>query len=70
MVDQCSTPKNNIVFLKVHKAASSTVQNILMRYGAERNLKFVLPKRGNYFKYLKPFQVFNMYVLISNHLVY
>ncbi|KAI8489406.1 Galactose-3-O-sulfotransferase [Branchiostoma belcheri] len=36
-------PKSNIVFLKTHKTASSTVQNILMRYGLARNLTFVLP---------------------------
>ena len=34
----------NVAFLKVHKAASSTVQNILLRYGWKRNLTFVLPK--------------------------
>ena len=27
------TNKNKVVFLKTHKTASSTVQNILMRYG-------------------------------------
>ncbi|XP_019633879.1 PREDICTED: galactosylceramide sulfotransferase-like [Branchiostoma belcheri] len=36
-------PKSNVVFLKTHKTASSTVQNILMRYGLARNLTFVLP---------------------------
>ena len=35
---------HNVAFLKVHKAASSTVQNILLRYGWKRNLTFVLPK--------------------------
>lgn len=41
-------PKKNIMFLKTHKCASSTVQNILMRYGDARNLTFVLPADGNY----------------------
>ncbi|XP_069128511.1 galactose-3-O-sulfotransferase 2-like [Argopecten irradians] len=34
----------HLVFLKVHKAASSTVQNIFLRFGAIRDLVFILPK--------------------------
>ncbi|KAL1474498.1 hypothetical protein MTO96_037929, partial [Rhipicephalus appendiculatus] len=37
-------PRKNIVFLKTHKCASSTVMNILLRYGTEHGLNFVLPK--------------------------
>ncbi|XP_071146029.1 galactose-3-O-sulfotransferase 2-like [Mytilus edulis] len=33
----------HIAFLKVHKAASTTIQNILFRFGTERNLTFVMP---------------------------
>ncbi|XP_014248540.1 galactosylceramide sulfotransferase-like [Cimex lectularius] len=40
--------RQNIFFLKAHKCASSTLQNILMRYGFSRNLDFVLPAVGNY----------------------
>ncbi|XP_037630151.1 galactose-3-O-sulfotransferase 2 isoform X2 [Sebastes umbrosus] len=36
-------PKSHIVFLKTHKTASSTVLNILYRYGESRNLTFALP---------------------------
>lgn len=36
-------PKNHIVFLKTHKTASSTILNILYRYGDTRNLTFALP---------------------------
>ncbi|XP_076833316.1 galactose-3-O-sulfotransferase 2 isoform X2 [Brachyhypopomus gauderio] len=36
-------PKNHIVFLKTHKTASSTILNILFRYGDSRNLTFALP---------------------------
>ncbi|XP_078582390.1 galactose-3-O-sulfotransferase 2-like [Branchiostoma floridae x Branchiostoma japonicum] len=35
--------KTNLVFLKTHKTASSTVQNIIMRFGSARNLTFALP---------------------------
>ena len=34
--------KHHIAFLKVHKTGSSSVQNIFLRFGNERNLTFVL----------------------------
>ena len=40
--------KRHIAFLKVHKAASSTVQNILYRFGSQRNVSFVLPYNSHY----------------------
>lgn len=36
-------PKNHVVFLKTHKTASSTILNILYRYGDTHNLTFALP---------------------------
>ncbi|XP_034024767.1 uncharacterized protein gal3st2 [Thalassophryne amazonica] len=36
-------PKSHILFLKTHKTASSTILNILYRYGESRNLTFALP---------------------------
>lgn len=36
-------PHTHIMFLKTHKTASSTVLNILYRFGEERNLRFALP---------------------------
>ncbi|XP_070762031.1 uncharacterized protein [Enoplosus armatus] len=36
-------PKSHIFFLKTHKTASSTILNILYRYGESRNLTFALP---------------------------
>ncbi|KAG7218306.1 hypothetical protein INR49_010002 [Caranx melampygus] len=44
-------PKSHIVFLKTHKTASSTILNILYRYGESRNLTFALPvnKRSQLF---------------------
>ena len=41
------TKKKNIVFLKTHKTGSSTVTNILNRYGEAHELNFVLPKVGS-----------------------
>ncbi|XP_061639068.1 galactose-3-O-sulfotransferase 2 [Phyllopteryx taeniolatus] len=37
-------PSSHIVFLKTHKTASSTILNILYRYGESRNLTFALPR--------------------------
>ncbi|XP_042911638.1 galactosylceramide sulfotransferase [Parasteatoda tepidariorum] len=48
-------PKTNIVFLKTHKCAGSSIQNILMRYGYTNNLNFVLPRSGNYLGHPVPF---------------
>ena len=41
-------PRNNIVLLKTHKTGSSTIQNILYRYGDARGLSFVLPASDVY----------------------
>ncbi|KFQ37060.1 Galactose-3-O-sulfotransferase 2, partial [Mesitornis unicolor] len=49
-------PKTDIVFLKVHKSASSTVMNILFRFGETHNLTFAFPiGGGNQLFYPRPF---------------
>ncbi|XP_077867521.1 galactosylceramide sulfotransferase-like isoform X2 [Saccoglossus kowalevskii] len=53
---QCTTEVQNITFLKIHKTGSSTIQNILMRFGSRNNLKFVLPPRGHHLGYPNYFQ--------------
>lgn len=49
-------PKTNVVFMKTHKCASSTIQNIFMRYGDLHNLTFVLPASRNYLGHPAPFK--------------
>ncbi|XP_025105689.1 galactosylceramide sulfotransferase-like [Pomacea canaliculata] len=39
------TPRQHVVFWKIHKTGSSTVANILQRYGYIRHLNFVLPRK-------------------------
>ncbi|NXS14125.1 G3ST2 sulfotransferase, partial [Neodrepanis coruscans] len=39
-------PQTDLVFLKVHKSASSTVMNILFRFGETHNLTFAFPAGG------------------------
>ena len=48
-------PQHRVAFLKTHKAASSSVQNILMRYSREHGLNLVLPSAGNYLGRYVPF---------------
>ncbi|XP_051900499.1 galactose-3-O-sulfotransferase 2-like [Pristis pectinata] len=42
-LDPSCKPRRHVVFLKTHKTASSTILNILYRYGEARNLTFALP---------------------------
>lgn len=41
------TKTKHIAFLKVHKAGSTTIQNILFRFRLKNNLNIVLPTSGN-----------------------
>ena len=38
--------RSHIVYIKTHKAASSTIQSMLMRYGMRNNLTFAIPPRN------------------------
>ena len=40
-------PRKKVAFLKTHKCASTSIQNILLRFGRKNNLNFVLPFKGN-----------------------
>nr|XP_054775088.1 uncharacterized protein LOC129283277 [Lytechinus pictus] len=70
-------PKNNIVMVKTHKCSSSTMQNILFRWGENHNLSFALPRTGVYLGSPSPFsKIYVMesnngqYNIIANHMVY
>uniref|UniRef100_UPI003AAAED5E galactosylceramide sulfotransferase n=1 Tax=Centroberyx gerrardi TaxID=166262 RepID=UPI003AAAED5E len=52
--EECS-PKVNIMFMKTHKTASSTILNILFRFGEKHKLKFAFPDGRNDFFYPSPF---------------
>ncbi|XP_067657619.1 galactose-3-O-sulfotransferase 2-like [Haliotis asinina] len=63
----------HVFFLKVHKAASSTVLNILYRFGYARSKNFVLPRKGNYIELVDhnniiPIPSRNSYDILCNHL--
>ncbi|XP_075924706.1 galactose-3-O-sulfotransferase 2-like [Petromyzon marinus] len=45
----------DVVFLKTHKTASSTFQNILFRFGEKNNLTFAFPIQGHQFYYPQDF---------------
>ena len=44
----CSSEVKKVGFMKTHKTASSTVQNILFRYGMNSGWNFVLPAHGSH----------------------
>ena len=74
------TEIQHIAFLKVHKAASSTVQNILYRFGLKRKLSIVLPigshyiskkKEKNYHQVLPPYDnITGKHDILCNHAVF
>ena len=55
------TKETNIVFLKTHKTASSTIQNIFFRYGIANNLWFGMPVKGNTHLLGKSFSFFRFF---------
>jgi hypothetical protein len=57
--DKCSAKVTKIGFLKTHKCASSSLQNILIRFAISNKLNVVLPKKGAYFNELDPDVKFN-----------
>lgn len=69
-------PKVNLMFLKTHKTASSTILNILLRYGEKKRLKFALPNGRNDFSYpstftrmkVKDYRPGACYNIICNHM--
>lgn len=50
------TPQEHIMFLKTHKCASTTLQNLFFRYGVLRSLVIALPDSANYFGHPELFQ--------------
>uniref|UniRef100_T1JN76 Galactose-3-O-sulfotransferase n=1 Tax=Strigamia maritima TaxID=126957 RepID=T1JN76_STRMM len=52
---QCK-PRNSIIFLKTHKTAGSSIQNILMRYAENHGLLIALPFSLNYLGHPSPFK--------------
>lgn len=79
---KCSK-KTNVAFLKVHKAGSTTVMNIFIRFALRNDLNLVLPRRNNgsgfnYLGYGKTIDRSNIiplpgnetYNILCNHVVY
>ncbi|KAL4225543.1 galactose-3-O-sulfotransferase 1 [Mactra antiquata] len=63
----------HIAFLKVHKAGSTTMQNMFFRFGLKYNLTFVLPGKGNYFlrtSQALPVRDGNHFDILACHSVY
>ena len=63
---------HHIGFLKVHKAGSTTMQNMFFRFGMKRNLTFAIPRSGNYFSFhgSVPVKAGGHYDILAVHSVY
>ena len=65
---QCQE-RRKIIFAKTHKTGSTTLQNILFRFGQENSLLFVLPKSGTHYFNLKSHfrkSMADLYLLYKN----
>ncbi|CAL1546724.1 unnamed protein product, partial [Lymnaea stagnalis] len=84
-VTKTCSPAPNITFVKTHKTGSSTVANILMRYGIVNDLNFALPNKKwnspffNYIsragevmskEYVYPLPEGEEYNILFNHAIY
>ena len=71
-------PVHQVLFIKVHKAGSSTVMNIIARFGVSNDLVFALPRKQNYINRLAhvntsiflPPPPGRKYDVLCNHAVY
>ncbi|NWT02043.1 G3ST1 sulfotransferase, partial [Mionectes macconnelli] len=69
-------PKLNVMFMKTHKTASSTILNILFRFGEKHHLKFAFPNGRNDFYYpsffersqVQHYQPGRCFNIICNHM--
>ena len=75
----CEHTNKSIVYIKVHKAASSLMNQILLGYGISQNKSLALPRKEHYFDFYKLFtrdMVFNYHKsgpkseLLINHARY
>ena len=53
-LSQSHSKWTKVAFAKTHKTGSSTLQNILLRFGVNHDLNFVFPKNSWMFSVLKP----------------
>ncbi|XP_026129888.1 galactosylceramide sulfotransferase [Carassius auratus] len=74
--DVTCSPKVNLMFMKTHKTASSTLMNVLLRFGEKHQLRFALPDGRNDFFYpssffrtqVKSYQPGLCYNIVCNHM--
>ena len=53
--DSKCDPRKKVAFLKTHKTAGTTIQNILLRFGRDNDLNFVLSANGQILSFNHPF---------------
>ncbi|CAC5414587.1 GAL3ST1 [Mytilus coruscus] len=75
---QCVNKTTNVAFLKVHKAGSTTVMNIFLRFAESNNLNVMLPVPDNYLGFDKTINLDNIlpppkhqsYNILCHHVIY
>jgi hypothetical protein len=68
----------NVAFLKVHKAGSTTVQNMFLRFAKRNELNVILPRPFNYLGFDETINMQNVYPppknenynILCNHVIY
>ncbi|XP_078000046.1 galactosylceramide sulfotransferase-like [Glandiceps talaboti] len=77
-LDTACQRKDDIAFFKMHKCSSSTIQNMLFRYGEKHDLTFVMPPNGNHlghgtYPFNKKFMIqvpWNLYNIYTFHSIF
>ena len=75
---ECKKRQMNVAFLKVHKAGSTTVQNMFLRFAKRNELNVILPRPFNYLGFDETINMQNVYPppknenynILCNHVIY
>ena len=75
---QCAKKTTNVAFLKVHKAGSTTVMNIFLRFAESNSLNVMLPVPDNYLGFDQTINLNNIlpppkhqtYNILCHHVIY
>lgn len=74
----CKNKQRNVAFLKVHKAGSTTIQNMFLRFAKSNDLNVILPRPFNYLGFDEIINMQNVYPppknenynILCNHVIY
>lgn len=75
---ECKKKQMNVAFLKVHKAGSTTIQNMFLRFAKTNGLNVILPRPLNYLGFDETINMQNIYPppenenynILCHHVIY